>query len=537
MKHTILISDKFDSDGVQKLRSQSNFEVIYKTGHKREELLEDIGQAHGLIIRSATKVDDEVLNKASNLKLIVRAGVGVDNINIPEASKRGIIVMNAPGGNSVSTSEQAIALLTSLSRNIPQATASMKEGKWEKSKFKGTELTGKTIGVVGLGRIGREVVKRAKGLQMEVIGYDPYIPAESLTHLEIDIVSKEEIIERSDFITVHTPLTDSTRDFVNSSNLADLKDGVRLINCARGGIYNEAALEEGLKSGKIAGIALDVFTTEPVPSDFPLLSYPNAIFSPHLGASTSEAEFAVAMETVDELIEFFEKGIARNALNFPTMDPETLDYLKPYYEGGEKAGTLLAHACGGDVRTIEIEYSGYITRYKTDPVTTAIIKGALTPAMGKDDLNYVNAPFFAKDRGIRIINEKVDRQDGYRSSITVTVEAGTGKKSKIKYTSIHKEPYVVSMDGLAIEFKPDGVILLLENNDVPKVVGAVGSFLGDLNINIASIELARSARGEKARSIITIDEPLTADQLDKLSRLEQIISAVQVDLRSDGQDR
>ena len=333
MQHTVLISDKFDKEGVERLKSAGKFEVIYKEGHSREEMLSVIDQAEALIIRSATKADKEVIEKASKLKLIIRAGVGVDNIDIPEASRRGIIVMNAPGGNSVSTAEQAISLLTSMARNIPQANQSMHEGKWEKKKFKGTELTGKTLGVVGLGRIGKEVVKRAKGLRMNVLGFDPYIPAEALSHLEIDIVAKEEIIKQSDFITVHTPLTDTTRDFVSKDNLKDLKKGVRLINCARGGIYNEEAVLEGLKSGQIAGAALDVFTEEPLPADFPLIGMDNVVLTPHLGASTGEAEFAVAMESIDELIEFFDTGVARNALNFPSIDPDSLDYLKPFFQG------------------------------------------------------------------------------------------------------------------------------------------------------------------------------------------------------------
>ncbi|MCB1305895.1 MAG: phosphoglycerate dehydrogenase, partial [Leptospiraceae bacterium] len=387
MKHTVLISDKFDKEGVERLEKAGKFDVVYKGGHSREELLSVIDQAEALIIRSATKADKEVIAKASRLKLIIRAGVGVDNIDIAEASRRGIIVMNAPGGNSVSTAEQAISLITSLARNIPQASASMHDAKWEKKKFKGTELTGKTLGVVGLGRIGKEVVKRAKGLRMNVLGFDPYIPAESLTHLEIDIVSKEEVLKSSDFITVHTPLTDTTRDLVNKDNLKDLKKGVRLINCARGGIYNEEALLEGLESGQIGGVALDVFTQEPPPADFPLIGKDNVVLTPHLGASTDEAEFAVAMESIDELIEFFDNGVARNALNFPSIDPDSLDYLKPYFEGGEKAGKLLAHFVGGDVKTVDINYHGEIAKYKCDPVNTAILKGILTPAMGDDQLN------------------------------------------------------------------------------------------------------------------------------------------------------
>ncbi|PKL34195.1 MAG: phosphoglycerate dehydrogenase, partial [Spirochaetae bacterium HGW-Spirochaetae-10] len=368
MKHVILISDKFDAEGVARLQKTDGFEVIYKGGHSKEELLADIGKAHGLIIRSATKVTPEVLEKAPNLKLIVRAGVGVDNINIPEASRRGVIVMNAPGGSSVTTAEQALALMFAVARNTPQANASMKAGKWDKNKYAGVEITGKTVGVVGLGRIGREFVKRARGLKMNVIGFDPFIPAEALGHLEIEIVNKDELLARSDFISVHAPLTDDTRDFIGKDNLHKLKKGVRLINAARGGIYNEEALEEGLKSGQIAAVGLDVFTQEPIPEDFALRQYENCIMAPHLGASTGEAEFAVAMETIDELVEFFQTGVARNAINFPTVDAESMDFMKPYFEGGEKVGTLLARLLESPLRTVEIDYNGEISEKKADPV-------------------------------------------------------------------------------------------------------------------------------------------------------------------------
>ncbi|MCB1316346.1 MAG: phosphoglycerate dehydrogenase, partial [Leptospiraceae bacterium] len=407
MKKTIIVSDKFDVEGVARLKAQENLEVLYDGGYKREDLIPLLANAHGLIIRSATKVDAELLSHAKQLQLVIRAGVGVDNIDILEASRRGIIVMNAPGGNTVSTAEQALALLFALARKTPQANQSMHAGKWEKSKFKGVELTGKTLGVVGLGRIGKEVVKRARGLRMRVLGFDPFIPAENLAHLEIEIKDKDTILSEADFITVHTPLTDTTRDLVNLDNLSRLKDGVRLINCARGGIYNEEALAQGLESGKLGGVALDVFTNEPVPADFPLLKYENCIMTPHLGASTDDAEFAVAMESVDELIEYFESGVARNALNFPTVDPDSMDFLEPYFSGGQRVGKLLAHICGGDVTNIRIDYCGEISQFMVQPVTTSILCGALTLSLG-DQVNVVNAPVFARDRKIEVSENKVD---------------------------------------------------------------------------------------------------------------------------------
>jgi D-3-phosphoglycerate dehydrogenase len=531
MKHVILISDRFDAEGVARLQKTDGFEVIYKGGHTKEELLADIERAHGLIIRSATKVTPEVLAKAANLKLIVRAGVGVDNINIPEASRRGVIVMNAPGGSSVTTAEQALALMFAIARNTPQANASIKAGKWEKNKYTGVEITGKTIGVVGLGRIGREFVKRARGLKMNVIGFDPYIPAESLQHLEIEIVSKDELLARSDFITVHAPLTDETRDFINRDNLHKLKKGVRLINAARGGIYNEEALEEGLKSGHIAAVGLDVFTQEPIPENFPLRNYENCVMTPHLGASTSEAEYAVAMETIDELVEFFRSGVARNAINFPSIDAESMDFMRPYFEGGEKVGTFLARLLGSPLRTVEIDYNGEISEKKADPVRMAILKGALSVFVGHDMVNYVNAPLLAKERGVRVIENRNEGTVGYKSSVVVTMEGEDQKKVRLKYTAIAGRSVVVSLYDREIEFRPEGILLVVQNRDVPGVVGTIGTFLGDLKINIASIELSRSGKGETAISVITVDDLLTAEQIDKFRSLYNILSVHQIDLR------
>jgi len=530
MQYKVLVSDKFDPEGIARLKSHEKLEVVYDGGHSREQFLEAVSEAHGLIIRSATKVDAEALERANNLKIVIRAGVGVDNIDIPEASRRGVIVMNAPGGNTVSTAEQALALLFALARNTPQANASMKASKWEKSKFKGLELTGKRIGVIGLGRIGKEVVQRCKGLKMKVLGFDPFIPREKLSHLEIDILSKEEILAQADFITVHTPLTDSTRNLVNEDNLDSLKDGVRLINCARGGIYSEAAIAKGLASGKIGGAALDVFTTEPVPEDFPLLKFDNCIMTPHLGASTSDAEFAVAMETVEQLTEYFEKGVARNALNFPTVDPDSMDRLRPYFEGGEKVGRILANLTRGDLRDIRVDYYGEVATYMVDPVTTSILTGALSIAMG-DEVNFVNAPVFAKDRGIRIEENKHAEGRGFSSYIHVAISSSDGQKAELKFTDMNREPLVYSMFDLPLEFKPDGILLYVSNRDVPRVVGTLGGFLGDQGVNIANLELARDVKGGTAHCVLTIDDLLDDRQMAELRKLENILSAVQLDLR------
>jgi len=531
MNYKVLISDKFDAEGVSRLKNTPGFEVIYKGGHSKEELLKDLPNADCLIVRSATKVKGDIFNYANKLKLIVRAGVGVDNIDIIEASRRGIIVMNAPGGSSITTAEHAIAMMFALARNIPQANASMKQGKWEKTKFQGVEITNKTLGVIGLGRIGREVVKRAKGLKMRVLGYDPYITAEHLSHLEIEIVDLDTILKESDFITVHTPLTDSTKNLINKQNLSKLKKGVRLINCARGGIYEEEALVEGLKSGHIAGVALDVFTEEPIPSDFPLIPFENCIMTPHLGASTTEAEFAVAMETIDEVIEYFTKGIARNAINYPSIDPDSMEYLKPYFICGEKAGRLLASLMESPIRTIQINYNGEIIQKKTDPIRMAILKGALSTFVGEEGINYVNAPVIAKERGIRVIENHNEKTTGYISSVEIIFENENSSAQRLKFTSVLNKPLIVNLNGYDLEFEPEGILLVIKNKDVPGVIGSIGTFLGNHNINIASLELSRTSKGQIAKSVIKIDELLNKEQLEDFKKLPNILSVKQVDLR------
>ncbi|MCS7204978.1 MAG: phosphoglycerate dehydrogenase [Leptospiraceae bacterium] len=530
MTYKVLISDKFDAEGVSRLKNTPNFEVIYKGGHSKEELLKDIEDVDCLIVRSATKVKGEVFEHAKKLKLIVRAGVGVDNIDISEASRRGIIVMNAPGGSSITTAEHAIALMFALARNIPQANQSMKQGKWEKSKFLGIELMNKTLGVIGLGRIGREVVKRAKGLQMKVLGYDPYINREHLSHLEIEIVDLDTLLEKSDIITVHTPLTETTQNLINKQNLHKLKKGVRLINCARGGIYDEEALVEGLKSGHIGGVALDVFSQEPIPPNFPLIPFENCIMTPHLGASTAEAEFAVAMETIDEVIEFFTKGIARNAINFPSMDPEDMDYLKPYFIGAEKVGKLLANLIESPLKTIQITYNGEIAKKKVEPIKMGIVKGALSKFSGDENVNFVNALVLAKERGIRIIENFNESTSDFISSVDVQFE-NDHHLQKLKYTVVLNKPIVVKMDGFDLEFEPEGILLIIQNRDVPGVIGSIGTFLGKENINIASLELSRTKKGELAKSVIKIDDLLTKEQLEAFQKLPNILFAKQVDLR------
>ncbi len=530
-QHKIIISDTFAKKGVERLtQNQALFCVSYhKEGFQRKELLAALPEAEGLIIRSSTKVDKEALARALRLKIIIRAGVGVDNIDIPEASRRGIIVANAPGANSISTAEHAIALLLASARNIPQAHASMKASKWEKSRFKGCEVTAKTLGVLGLGRIGREVVLRAKALQLHVIAHDPYIGAATLEDMNVEIVKAKELLNRSDFITVHTPLTESTRDFINLENLSQLKDGVILINAARGGIYNEEALAQGLKSGKIACAALDVFTVEPLPPDSPLRQLDNCILSPHLGASTGDAELAVALDSADTMTRFFQDGSVRNTCNFPVIEPKAKDFLQAYYEGGMRVGKFLG-LMAKELCRLEIHYHGEIAKHKTEAVRCAIQYGLLVPILG-EEVNILSAPMTMQERNIQLRELRHASSKSFSSYVRLRITDVQGESMELQYTTMQGQALVVSLFGLPLEFKPEGILLAIKNQDIPGVVGSIGTFLGEKGVNIASLELSRDAKGGSAYCIISIDEVLSQSTLEELEELEHITDSKQIDLR------
>ena len=529
----VLICDKFDEEGVKRLQKHKNITVFYNQGYSRTETIELLPQIHGVILRSATKFNKELFKYSKKLKIIIRAGVGVDNIDLLEASQRGIIVENAPAGNTFSTAEQALALMFACARKTPQASASMKSGKWEKSKFKGMELRGKTLGIVGLGRIGREMMKRAHGLKMNVIGYDPYIQKTMSSHFDIDLVTPEEILKNSDFITVHTPLTEQTRDFINHDNLKLLKKGVVLINAARGGIYNEDALIEGLKSGKIGSVGLDVFTKEPLDPKSPLLGFDNCILTPHLGASTKDAEYAVAMETVDQIIDYFENGIAPNALNFPSIDAESMGLIRPYFLGASKVAFFLAHLLE-DIASFNISYYGKISDYPTDVIRTAVQYGILSYANA--DVNIVNAPVIAKKGNLKISetkSQKTPKHLPFSSLVSLEGKDSQNNKVEIFFTEFKQQAKVVFMDDLALEFDPKGILLFIKNKDVPGVVGSIGQSLSEFKINIVDLALKRTERTElkEAICVISLEKKLSPENLKKLRKLGNIKEVRQINLQ------
>ncbi len=526
----VLVSDKLAKEGVEVLEKQAGIEVTVKTGMTEDELCDFIKGYHALIIRSATKVTKKVIEAADTLQVVARAGVGVDNVDILEASKKGIVVMNAPGGNTVSTAEHAIAMITSLARHIPQASQSMKEGRWEKKLYMGTELTGKTIGVIGLGRIGKEVAKRALGLQMKVLGYDPYIPGDKLTHLDLDVVPVDQILRESDFITIHTPMNDQTRDIINENNLHTLRNGVKLINCARGGLFNEQALLKGLESGQISGVALDVFSSEP-PKDIAVIGHPNCICTPHLGASTDEAQVSVALETAEEIVDFLKNGVARNSLNFPTIDPGDMKFLEPWFFLSEKMGCVLARFGQNQLpKSVDMNFYGNFEDRSLEPLKTGFLKGFLSPIIN-DTTNYVNAPMFAKDHGLRvnIDQEAADARSDYTHRLKIETLIN-GEKLVLEGSIINGVGHIIAIQELPIEIRLEGVILLVENKDIPNMVGTIGTFIGGKNINIARLELARREKGSTAYTAISLDTALKTEDISELKNKEGILNIYQFNL-------
>ena len=523
----VLISDNLSPRGIEVLK-QSGLEVDVKTGMKPEELKACIGQYHGLIIRSATKVTAEIVEAATNLKVVGRAGSGLDNVDKAAASKKGIVVMNTPGGNTITTAEHTIALMFALARQIPQATASMKQGKWEKKRFMGVELFKKTIGIVGIGNIGKHVARRALSLGMIVIGYDPYLSDENAKEMGIEKVDLATLFKRSDFITIHTPITSETKNLISTKTIQLMKDGVRIINCARGGIVNEAELYEALKSGKVAGAALDVFEKEP-PENNPLLTLDSVICTPHLGAATEEAQENVAVAIAEQVVDCLVNGVIRNAVNFPSVPAEQVLRLKPYLTLAEKLGSFASQVFEGGVTEITVEYRGEASQLNTAPVNIALLKGFLTPIL-EETVNFVNAPVITKERGIEVKEMKSPDGGDYQSMIILRVKADR-KEHRLSGTLLGRtDPRIVRIDDFAVEIVPEGTMLFMYNNDRPGVIGNIGSYLGKCNINIARMHFGRESQGGMAISVVSIDSPLSEPQLEDLKKMPNILSLRVVEL-------
>jgi D-3-phosphoglycerate dehydrogenase len=521
----VLISDNLSTCGVDILK-KAGLEVEFRSKTTVEEIEKMIGDYDALIIRSATKVTAGLLEKAAKLKIVGRAGSGLDNVDIPAATKKGVVVMNTPGGNTVTTAEHTIGMIFASARMIPQAYSSMKAGKWEKKKFEGVELFDKTLGIIGLGAIGGVVANRCTALGMKVLAFDPFISTEKAKQLGIELADLETIYKRSDFITLHTPKTKETAGLINKDTIAKMKDGVRIINCARGGIVNEADLYEALKSGKVAGAAFDVFEKEP-PENHPLMTLDNFIATPHLGASTLEAQENVATAVAEQIVDYLIAGTVRNAVNVPSVPADQLPTLSPYINLAERMGLFAAQVIEGGLTQVTVEYSGDVSNLKLEPVTLAALKGLLTPII-QENVNYVNAPLIAKDRGIEVKVSKSSDTREYTSLITIKVKAGSKEMSVAGTLNSKKEPRIIQVDDFPMETVPEGDMLVLMNNDKPGVIGGIGMLMGQNGINIARMQFGREKQGGLAMSIVSVDSTISDEIMNKVRKLPNVLSAKQV---------
>jgi D-3-phosphoglycerate dehydrogenase len=493
-------------------------EVDVITGQTPEELAGIIGQYDGLAIRSSTKVTKAILDAATNLKVVGRAGIGVDNVDIPAASAKGVVVMNTPFGNSITTAEHAIALMFALARQLPEADASTQAGKWEKNRFMGVELTAKTLGLIGAGNIGSIVADRALGLKMKVIAFDPFLTPERAVEMGIEKVTLDDLLARADFITLHTPLTDQTRNILSKEALAKTKRGVRIINCARGGLIDEAALKEALESGQVAGAALDVFATEPA-TDSPLFGTPGFVSTPHLGASTSEAQVNVAIQVAEQMADYLVKGGVTNALNMPSLSAEQAPKLRPYMALATNLGRLVGQLESDRVKSISIEVEGAAAELDMKPITAAVLAGFMRAF--SDSVNMVNAPFLAKDRGLDVREVRHDREGDYHTLVRVSVETEEGERSVAGTLFGNATPRLVEIYGIKIEADLAGHMLYIVNRDEPGFIGRLGSTLGEANVNIATFHLGRreARAGGEAVLLLSLDGAPAEPVLWKLCQL------------------
>ncbi len=524
----VLVSDSLSEVGVNIFKETPGIDVDVNVGLKPEELKDIIGRYQGLVIRSATKVTADIIEAAIHLKVIGRAGIGLDNVDIPAASQKGIVVMNTPEGNTITTAEHTMAMIMALSRNIPQATASLKQGKWEKKKLQGRELFNKTLGLVGAGHIGQIVADRAKGMKMKVIVYDPYLKPETLEQLDLEPVSFDELLQRADYVTIHTPRTDETTNMINKQTISKMKKGALLINCARGGIVNEDDLYNALESGHLAGAALDVFGSEP-PGEIKLMNLPNFICTPHLGASTQEAQDNVAKDVANQIVAYLLHGTVKNAVNVPSVSAELMNILRPFATLVEKMGSFQTQLIDSGIEKVQIEYSGKVTEYDVTPLTTAMLKGLLTPIL-KDDVNFINASMIATKRGIKVIESKTTTSEDFTSLIVLRVKSMEGE-NVLSGTIFGKTfPRILRINDFYLEAIPEGHNLLIHNRDVPGVIGSIATHLGNHNINIAQMAVSQEKAEKQNVILLSIDMPVNDKILEELRGLENIFSVRRIEL-------
>jgi D-3-phosphoglycerate dehydrogenase len=525
----VLIADAISQRGVDELCRDGAIEAAVKTGLSEKELVDLIPDFSGLVVRSQTRVTADVLNAGTKLRVVGRAGVGVDNVDVETATRRGIIVLNAPGGNTISTAEHAFSLLLSAARKIPQADANVRSKNWDKKNFEGVELYNKTLGVIGMGRIGSELSRRAIAFGMRVVAYDPYLSATRARSLQVELVDElDDLLTSADFISLHTPLTTETRHILDAARLQRTKRGVRIINCARGGLIDENALLKALQDGHVAAAALDVFETEPLPPDSPLRGAPNLVLTPHLGASTAEAQESVGIEIAHSIRAALLEGTIRNAVNMPSLDAKTLAIIGPHLRFGEKLGRFLSQLASKRVETLNINYSGKVNEVDTTAITRSILKGFLQIA-GGSEVNEVNAPSFAKTLGLEVSESRLSAPGDYTDMLELSA-AGEGKIVSVGGAFFGVTPRIININSRPVEARPHGVVLVLENTDRPGMVGRVGTLLGGHGVNIATMSLSRNQAGGTALTVLNLDTAPSEKLLTEIRASEDIHSAQVIEL-------
>lgn len=525
----ILISDALAKEGADILKKVKKFEVVEKFKLTPEELKKEIKGYDAIVIRSGTKLTKDIIKNADNMKVIGRAGVGVDNVDVDAASLKGIVVMNSPGGNTVSTAEHAFTLLLAQSRNIPQANVSLRQNQWDRKKFMGTQVFGKTLGIIGMGRIGTEVARRAIAFGMKVVAYDPFLSKEKANELKVKLVDFDGLLSEADYITIHTPLTGETKHLIDEKALKKVKKGVRIVNCARGGIVDEAALLKAIKDGRVAGAALDVFENSP-PVDNPLVNLDCVVATPHLGASTEEAQVSVAIDIAQQVKDALLGKGYRNAVNLPAIEPELVEVVKPYMELAEKIGSFQSQLAEGRIKEINIKYSGDIGKYPISSVTMGLIKGILSPIL-EEDVNYVNAVVIAKDRGIKVVESKQSESEEFSNLIAVDVITDKETSTVAGTLFVKQNARLVKINEFYVDAVPEGTMMLTRHKDVAGMVGQIGTILGKNKINIAAMSLGRKKRGGEAITVLNIDGEVPQKVIDEIKTSANIMDVKIVNLK------
>jgi D-3-phosphoglycerate dehydrogenase / 2-oxoglutarate reductase len=525
----VLVSDKLSEAGIKVLEDAAGVDVDYKPGISEDELVAIIGVYHGLVIRSGTKVTPRVVEAARELKVIGRAGIGIDNVDVPASSRRGIVVMNTPTGNAVTTAEHALTLLLSLARKIPNAVASTRAGKWEKNKFEGREIANKSLGIIGLGNIGRIVADRAQGLKMKVLGSDPFMTRERAAQLGIELVHLDELLTRADFVTLHTPLTAETTNLIDSAAFKKMKKTALLVNAARGGIVDEDALLQAIESGEIAGAAMDVFVTEPLPTDHPFLAHPNILCTPHLGASTHEAQERVAVEIAQQVVDFLLSGTVTNAVNVPALPAEAAERVQPYANVARKMGSLIGQLEPVDGTELRVTCTGEPGELGVTPIARAALAGYLEHHL-EGPVNPISAPYEAKERGIDLVEVKEPPAKGFADSIRVVIKGDGGIHTATGIVDLDGELRLIGLDGYKMNAVMSGTILIILNQDRPGVIGAVGSVLGRRAINVSRLQVGLDESRGQALALYNVDGDVPRDAMDELRAIDNVSSVLSVTL-------